>query len=72
LPVAGVEYVVDGESVVGDDEPYTRGYVLDLERWLRDAVAEALPAQILCREECRGLCPVCGIDLNEAGDGHRH
>ena len=42
------------------------------ERWLRDAVAEALPAQILCREECRGLCPVCGIDLNEAGDGHRH
>ena len=72
LSVAGVEYVIDGESVVGDEEPYARGYVLDLERWLRDAVAEALPAQILCRAECRGLCPVCGADLNEAGDGHRH
>ena len=24
-----------------------------------------LPFQLLCREECKGLCPVCGADLNE-------
>jgi uncharacterized protein len=72
LPVACVEYVTDGESVVGDDEPYVRGYVLDVERWVRDAIAEALPAQILCRKECRGLCPVCGANLNDAADGHGH
>jgi uncharacterized protein len=58
--------------VVGDDEPYVRGYVLDVERWVRDAVAEALPAQILCRRECRGLCPVCGANLNDAAGGHGH
>ncbi len=26
-----------------------------------------LPAKILCREDCRGLCPVCGCDLNTDG-----
>ncbi len=72
VPVACVEYVTDGESVVADDEPYVRGYLLDLERWVRDTIAEALPPQILCRDDCRGLCPVCGADLNEAGAGHGH
>ena len=27
------------------------------------------PAQLLCRPECAGLCPVCGADLNLAGPG---
>ena len=48
-----------------------RGYVLDLERWVRDALAEELPSQILCREDCRGLCVVCGANLNEVGDSTR-
>ena len=30
-------------------------------------LALALPAQVLCREDCAGLCPVCAADLNEAG-----
>jgi uncharacterized protein len=72
VPVACVEYVADGESVAGDDEPYVRGYLLDLESWVRDALAEALPAQILCRDDCRGLCAVCGADLNEVGGDHAH
>jgi len=72
VPVHCVDYVADGDSDAGDDEPYVRGYVLDLERWVRDALAEELPAQILCREGCRGLCVECGADLNEVGDDHRH
>ncbi|MBQ3561654.1 MAG: DUF177 domain-containing protein, partial [Oscillospiraceae bacterium] len=24
-----------------------------------------VPFQLLCREDCKGLCPVCGSDLNE-------
>jgi len=72
VPVACVEYVADGESVAGDEQPYVRGYLLDLESWVRDAIAESLPAQILCRDDCRGLCAVCGADLNEAGDDHAH
>ena len=56
----------------GDDEPYVRGFVLDLERWVRDALAEELPPQILCREACRGLCVECGANLNEVGEPHEH
>ena len=37
---------------------------LELGAWARDAVALELPEQILCREDCAGLCPVCGTNLN--------
>jgi uncharacterized protein len=43
---------------------------LDLSAWARDAVALALPDQILCRPDCAGLCPVCGKDLN--AEPHEH
>ena len=45
---------------------------LDLAAWARDAFALAVPAKVLCREDCGGLCPVCAADLNEAGPEHRH
>ena len=57
-----------------DDEelrtPYLQDDRLDLSAWARDAVALALPDQILCREDCAGLCPVCGRDLNV--EPHEH
>jgi len=51
----------------GADElttPYLHEDRLDLDEWARDALADLLPEQILCREDCAGLCPVCGLDLN--------
>ena len=54
------------------DSPYVRGQVLDLSGWAHDALVLALPAQILCRAECAGLCAVCGADLNRAGPEHAH
>jgi uncharacterized protein len=50
------DYVVDHELRVGD--------------WARDAIALAVPDQILCREDCAGLCAVCGKDLN--AEPHEH
>ena len=29
----------------------------------------AMPTKILCKEDCKGLCPVCGSDLNEGDCG---
>jgi uncharacterized protein len=46
--------------------------VLDLHAWARDALALALPAKVLCRDDCAGLCPRCGADLNAAGAEHHH
>ena len=50
------DYVTDDELQVGV--------------WARDAIALALPEQILCRDDCAGLCPVCGKDLN--AEPHEH
>jgi uncharacterized protein len=58
----------DGEDL---ESPYIAGDELDLQRWAHDAFALDLPAQILCRPDCAGLCPQCGADLN-ADPGHGH
>ena len=50
---------------------YVEGDQLDLHGWVRDALALALPVQIVCREDCAGLCPDCGANLNE-DPGHAH
>ena len=50
--------------------PYLVEHRLDLSAWAHDAVALALPDKILCRDECAGLCPVCGRDLNR--EPHEH
>jgi uncharacterized protein len=54
------------------ESPYVSGEQLDLGAWARDAFLLAAPAQVLCRDDCRGLCPVCAIDLNEAPACHVH
>jgi uncharacterized protein len=56
----------------GDEErtEYLDDDRLDLSAWARDAIALALPEQILCRDDCAGLCPVCGKDLN--AEPHEH
>ena len=58
----------------GEDlqSPYVEGEELDIAAWAHDAFALALPAKVLCREDCAGLCPVCAADLNEAGPEHAH
>jgi uncharacterized protein len=60
----------------GDDDELTSPYVdrdeLDVRSWARDALALALPAQIVCTEDCKGLCPVCGENLNNAAPDHAH
>lgn len=62
----------DFEAPAGDDlhSDYVVDEHLRLSTWARDAVALELPEQILCREDCAGLCPVCGKDLNV--EPHEH
>ena len=51
--------------------PYVEGAVVDLRAWARDALALALPTQIFCRDDCLGLCAICGANLN-ADPEHVH
>ena len=40
------------------------GEVIDIDELVREQLLLALPAQILCGEDCKGLCPRCGSDRN--------
>ena len=48
-----------------------RGAFADIEALIRDTFVDALPLQPLCRPDCKGLCPQCGVDLNEHPE-HEH
>jgi uncharacterized protein len=54
--------VTQAEAEIG----YYRGEGLLLEDALREQVLLSLPIRTICREECKGLCPQCGRNLNEA------
>jgi uncharacterized protein len=73
-PVIEVEAREISQPGAGEEleSPYLEGAVLDISSWARDALALSLPAQLLCRSDCAGLCPVCGADLNAAGPDHGH
>ncbi len=61
------------EAPEGEDElPELQEDRLDLEPTLRDAVVTALPFQPVCRPDCPGLCPECGIPLAEVVGEHTH
>ncbi len=51
--------------------PYFDEGHLDMRAWARDALALALPTQIVCSADCAGLCAVCGENLNRSPD-HAH
>ncbi|MDH3471188.1 MAG: DUF177 domain-containing protein [Acidimicrobiia bacterium] len=61
-------------QLFGDDpdaEYQLSGEDIDLEPMLRDEVVLAMPLRPLCRDDCAGLCPSCGADLNEGScPGH--
>ncbi|MBS1261383.1 MAG: hypothetical protein MAG453_00704 [Calditrichaeota bacterium] len=44
--------------------------VVDLSREISEAVLLAIPMRRLCRPDCRGLCPICYMNLNEATCEH--
>ena len=56
----------------GEDlrSPYVDGDDLNLRDWVHDALALDISGQVLCRDDCAGLCPECGENLNEHPHAH--
>lgn len=52
----------EGEAEIG----FYEGAGLELEDILREQILLLLPMQKICRDDCRGICPVCGKNRNEA------
>ena len=57
----------EGEREIEEDDLTTAFYendVIDLGQLMREQFYLSLPMKPLCRLDCRGLCPVCGTNLN--------
>ncbi len=66
IPVDTENYVVteyenedDNSMIVAED------YIIDLAEIAEFAVITSAPMKVLCKDDCKGLCPKCGKDLNE-------
>lgn len=53
--------VTDAEAEIS----YYQGEGIALEDVLREQVLLAVPVKAICREDCKGLCPQCGKNLNQ-------
>ncbi len=67
------------ETELSEDDmlvQFVDGSKIDLDDIVREQIYISLPMKSLCREDCAGLCPVCGTDLNkkmcecQRGEGH--
>jgi uncharacterized protein len=64
---AGTHVPGDEDRELGEDDTGVSFYhedVIDLGEVIREQFYLALPMKPLCREDCAGLCPICGINKN--------
>ena len=53
-----------------DEETETfTGDQIDLADFVKRGIIGELPMRVECREDCKGLCPICGKDLNDGDCG---
>jgi len=66
-PVIDVETGLPVAAPEDDDlsYPIDQNHTLDLREAIRQNLLLALPIKTLCKEDCAGLCPQCGKDLND-------
>ncbi len=69
-----VDYATYGKSSRETDETESEYIVandcINLGPFLRDEIILSVPMKPLCGEECMGLCPICGINLNKKTCAH--
>lgn len=68
IALTAIRPTADDSNKYGSDEEIVRldvNEVLSLDDTIRQALFSEVPLKPLCREDCRGLCPVCGANKNE-------
>jgi DUF177 domain-containing protein len=66
------EHSTTDDTTDEDEVGRMQGDLIDLEPALRDAVVLTLPTNPLCREDCPGLCPECGVHWDDLPADHSH
>jgi uncharacterized protein len=73
-PSLQIVYVWDGEERSAEREEDIRilradTNIIDISDAVRDTLLVAIPLKLLCKEDCAGLCPRCGKNLNHTAGG---
>lgn len=55
----------DADEDDSDEANYIDGYHLDVEQLLYNEILVGWPMKVLCSEDCKGICSVCGQNLNQ-------
>ena len=75
LVIDRILHLSDGMIVIPEEESDTLaypadGHSIDCDILVFDEILVNWPAKVLCRDDCKGLCPVCGQNLNDKDCGH--
>lgn len=68
--ITGADYESSSAAALSEEEMSVSvfdGESVDVDEIVKEQILLAVPARTLCREDCKGICPECGKDLN-AGD----
>ncbi len=52
------------------DVVFFKNGLIDFEQMIVDQINLQIPMKPLCKEDCKGICPVCGANLNQKNCGH--
>ena len=63
-PVASRIYIQFENELDAEDKDYIDGYSLNTDQLVHDEALLVWPERVLCKEDCKGLCPVCGKNQN--------
>ena len=65
--IPGADYESSSTAALSEDELAVSvfdGEAIDVDEIVKEQVLLAVPARTLCREDCKGICPECGINRN--------
>ena len=57
------------QDALEEQEAFMEGYSLNIDSLIDNEITTSWPMKVLCRPDCKGLCPVCGKDLNTGACG---
>ena len=52
-----------------EEQNFVSGYELDTDALISNEILIHMPVKVLCKDDCKGICSVCGHDLNEGECG---
>lgn len=52
-----------------DETSFINGYDLDVDAFVCEEILLGFPMKVLCQEDCKGICKICGANLNEGECG---